>query len=227
MTIRINRLSFSIIVSLISFTYCLPGHSQDVGAAKATPPPRLYVGTLRGDYTFIKKIVYKPKPPASKPTGSAAEVPPAPSAPDLAELDSVQTGTLRKDKQIFVDGTSSEIWRSGALRFITQSANPDALIVASQMLSYYVDPADFEELKWVGPGFFQGEQAIDDKKYYVYKQGTQTALIDESTHLPLLFDSELMHVTYTYGVPDAPLQLPANCAKKLQQMKRSWAGLPN
>jgi hypothetical protein len=53
------------------------------------------------------------------------------------------------------------------------------------------------------------------------------AWIDKSTLLPIQYDSDLMHVTYTYGVPDYPLQLPANCLKKEQQMRRSWSGQPN
>jgi hypothetical protein len=79
----------------------------------------------------------------------------------------------------------------------------------------------------VGPSSFQGEQNLDTRKCYVYKQGTQMAWIDKSTLLPIQYDSDLMHVTYTYGVPDYPLQLPANCLKKEQQMRRSWSGQPN
>ncbi len=228
MPTKFTRSLFFILSCLISFCCCLPGRSQDTNSPTTSPPPRPYVGTLKGDFTFVEKLAYKSKPPASNSADSQTATPPPPSGPpDLAEFDSVQTGALRKDKQVFVDGTSCEIWRSGALRFILQSANPGTVLVASQMLSYYVDPAEFKELEWLGASSFQGEQALNDKTYYVYKKGTETAWIDKSTLLPLFFDSESVHITYTYGTPDAPLQLPTICAQKLQQMKRSWSGLPN
>jgi hypothetical protein len=190
-----------------------------------TPPPgHPYISSLKGNFTFVKKITYKPKPATSKPE-DAQEAAPAPAP--ITELDSVQTGALRKDKQVFADGTNSEIWRSGPLRFIISSAHPDGFIVASKTLNFYVDPTDFTEVEWVGPSSFQGEQNLDTRKCYVYKQGTQMAWIDKSTLLPIQYDSDLMHVTYTYGVPDYPLQLPANCLKKEQQMRRSWSGQPN
>jgi hypothetical protein len=222
MVILLERLSICALFVLISIAGPISACAQDADSVKLTPPLPPYVGTLRGDFTFIKKFVYK-----QKATDTPATTPPPTQAPDLAEFDSVQTGTLRKDKEIYLDGTSSEIWRSGSLRFVLKSAFPGTVLVASQMLSYYQDPSEFQEVRWVGASSFQGEQPIGDKKCYYYKKGDESAWIDESTHLPLLFDSTSVHVTYAYGKPTSALQLPEICAQKLQQMNRSWSGKPN
>ena len=226
MTTALLRSQLFVFLYALCFALEMPGHSQDADSSTSNQPTRPYLGTLRDNFTFVKKFVYKPRPQSSNPTNSQTNAP-SQEPPNLAEFDSIQTKPLRKDVEIFVDGTSKEIWRSGDLRFVVPSAHPDSVIVESNTLSYYVDPADFEELKWIGAGFFHGEQTIGDKKYYVYKNGAQVALIDEATRLPLSYDSDLVHVTYTYGVPDSPLTMPTNCAKKLHQMQRSWSGLPN
>jgi hypothetical protein len=145
----------------------------------------------------------------------------------LEEVDAVETGIMRKDKQIFGDGTSSEIWRSGALRFLLNSKSPDGVLVASHEMSYYDDPPDFKDVEWVGPKSYQGVQMFGGKNCYYYVQGDQKAWIDQTTRWPLQYDSAAMHITFTYGIPSGPLLLPPICAKKLDQMKRAWAGMPN
>lgn len=225
-TLHHSSLALLALATVITFAGQKPGHAQD---APPAPPPRPYVSQLKGDFTLLEKMVYKPKPPpvpaatAAGPDGSD-EAPPA--GPQLVEMDVAQTGAVRRDKQIFADGTSSEIWRSGALRFLMNSKSPDGVAVASHEMSYYDDPVDFKEVAWVGPKFYKGVQALGDKTCYYYEQGGQKAWIDQTTRWPLQYDTPALHITYTYGTPNERLQLPPVCAKKVDQMRRAWAGMP-
>jgi hypothetical protein len=198
-------------------------HAQE-NSATSTPPSPPYFTLPSGDYTLVEKITYKSQPAAAP----SAEVPqPESSSPDLKELDLTKSGQLRKDRQVFVDGSVSEIWRSGALRIILRSSQPDIVLIASKTMSNYDDPVDFKELAWLDASTFSSEQDFEDRKCYVYKKGDQTAWVDKSTRFPLFLQSKSIQVSYAFGVPSTPLQLPPNVSKKIEQSKRAWAGLPN
>lgn len=227
MTTIFNRFSFFTLFSLISFACCLSGHSQEADSSKATPPPPPYIGTLKGDFTFVKKIIYKTHPDTSKLTDEQKSALKALSpTPDIQELDAVQTGVLRRDRQILVDGTNLEIWRSGMNRFLVSMVNPNYIEVVGVAPDGYQDMPDFQELNWITASSFQGEQVFQGKKCYIYKSGNQEAWIDQSNRLPLSFQSNAMQVSYTYGSPDEQLQLPDKIVKRLQQVSRASAGLP-
>jgi len=172
---------------------------------------------------MLERISYDPKTESTG-TANSGQAPAAGS--QLQEVQAVETGIVRKDKKLFGDGTSTEIWRSGALRFLLDSKSPDGVVVASHEMSYYNDPPDFQEVEWIGPKSYQGVQLLGDKNCYYYVQGEQKAWIDETTKWPLRYDSPTMHISYSYGAPSGPLQLPPICAKKFEQMRRAWAGLP-
>jgi len=219
---------FYFLLSLILLTVPLIGQEQSPASNESSRPQPPYVGTLSGDFSFVKKITYKPLPS----TGSSGAAPKEAVAvgglpPDLAELDAVKTGTLRRDRKQFVDGTSSEVWRSGILRFILNSANPTYVLLAHATPDGYQDTPDFDELKWISGDCFQGEREFQGKKCYVYQLNDQIAYINQANRLPLSFDSNAMQVSYSYqDSPSEPLKLPAAFTKKFQEVNRAWSGQP-
>ncbi len=199
------------------------GRAQDSGAGKPVPPPPPYVGRLTGDFTFIKKLVYKPQPPKIAPT-TAASPEETPSGPDLKELDAVKVGGWRRDKQSFVDNTNSEIWRCKNVRFLLSSSDPSNILVIFPLITGYKDVPDFQEVEWVGADSFQGEEDYQGKTCYVYKSGDQTAYIDKATTLPVYLESGSRQVSYSYAPPPQNLQMPPNFEKRFQQVQRAWTG---
>jgi hypothetical protein len=200
------------------------GHAQDAASGQTTTPTPPYVGVLSGNFTLVKKITCLPQQPSQD-----ALTPPSTK---MVELDAAEAGAVRKDTQIFADGSSRDIWRQQSYRFSVSPAHPDSVIIdvitaaTNPGAPYeYHDAADFPELKWITAATYQGIQMRGDKKCYAYKLDDQTAWIDVSTRWPVYFESKVMQVTYTWSdPPDAPLQLPKGYVEKLEKFKRALRG---
>jgi len=192
---------------------------QDADLTKITPPPKPYVGSLKGNIMFTTVFTYKT-------AGSHPEVfGRVPTDPDIKEIDTVVSGTLRKDRQLFADGTNTEIWRSGPYRLIVYSSDPSYILAAIPSPNGFEDATDFKELDWINGQAFQGEQVYQGKKCFFYKAGTQSAWIDESSLLPLYFESDIVQATYSCTpFENGPLQLPDKFEKRLQELKQAWSG---
>jgi hypothetical protein len=207
------------------------GRAQDSDSGQ-TPPTPPYVGALSGNFTFVKKINYLPPTTPLTAAQQASQDALTPPSTKIAELNAAEMGAVRKDTQIFVDGSSRDIWRLQSYRFTVYPNHPDGVIIdvvtaaTSPGAPYqYQDAADFSELNWITAATYQGIQMRGDKKCYTYKSNDQTTWIDVATRLPIYFESKTMQVTYTYSdPPDEPLQLPKGYAEKLEKFKRALRG---
>ncbi len=220
------KLPLIIVLELIFLLECpWIGQAQEEPPTRLAPPPRPYVGALTGEFTFTKVITYKAQPKKKElPEAQQTAVP----TPDIEKLEVVQKSGLREDKISYVDGTSAEIWRSGPARFIIRSTNPKDVIFIIPSPDVYQDEPDFKELKWVNGNLYQGEKSLQEKKCYVYKLNDQTVWIDETSHLPIYFESTTMQVAYTYKTaPGGPFQMPAYCTKRFDEIMRACSGKPN
>jgi hypothetical protein len=203
--------------------------AQDSDSGQTPPPSPPYVGAVSGDFTLVKKFTYLGSDTPLTNAQKAAQDFLSPPSAKTNELDAIETGAIRKDKEIFLDGSSREIWRLQSYRFTVYAAHPNSIIMDiavdpnnTEAVGRYKDAADFPELSWIQGPMFTGIQMQGDKKCYTYKQGEQTAWIDTATRLPVHFKSKSMEVTYTYsGPPDEPLQLPQSIGEKLQNYKRA------
>jgi hypothetical protein len=216
----IVRFAFALLVLGILIS---PVRAQSTAPQKPEPPPPPYVGTLRGDFVFEKVYTYKAPPTPPPPPAPGMQAPP-PQPPDMLQLFSVQTKGIRRDRERFVDGTNTEVWRSGPYRFFIYSYKPDYILGATVSPTGYEDTPDFKELDWIKAADYQGEQTVGDKKYFVFKAGDQTAVIDETSRLPISYESGLVKIVYSYPPVTEDLQMPEKMTKRLLEMRRAWSG---
>jgi hypothetical protein len=204
-------------------------HAQETDSAEA--PQRPFIGPLPANFSLVKKFTY----PSDDPSLTADDKASQGLGTNTKEVDVVKSGPLRKDTETFLDGTACTIWREQFYRMTTYAAHPDGVAMSvaggpndSPQLGRYRDPSDFPELAWIdqaGPAGFQGIQMQRGRKCYAFKSGDQTAWVDISTKMPVLFKSKLMEVAYTFSdAPDEPLQLPDGYAAKLEKFKRALRG---
>jgi len=214
---------------LLSFATCSPLARGQSSLPNVPSPP--YVNPLTGDFTLVKKFVYKKKSEdqASNPNLTAEQkaVQKLLSAyKDPKEVDIIEIGTVRRDTELFVDGTSRELWRSGMWQFTPNPIHPDLYVITTikNGNSIYIS-GDFAELQWINGGAFKGEQSVQGVKCFLFRSGDDMALVDESTGWPKYYESNAIQVSYTFGTPPAvDLTLPPNLVKKLDDLKKSWGG---
>ena len=195
--------------------------AQDDSSESASAPSPPYVGELTGDFSLTKSFKYLAPPDGS-----------TPSSRQVQEIDSVKSGPVRKDTEVYADNTSTTTWRKDDYRATASSAHPQSIIVnvvtpsASPKAMYkYQDDADFPELSWIQGPMYQGIQMKGGKKCFTYKMDDQTAWIDTETRLPVYFESKMQQVSYTYSAPpNEPLQLPDGYAEKIEKFKRLLRG---
>ena len=83
----------------------------------------------------------------------------------------------------------------------------------------------FAEVSWVGLSSYTNEIGRQGRHYFVYKQGNQTAWIDEETRLPAFYTSPQMAIAYTYkDAPTAPLELPEDMKKRVATIQNALRG---
>ncbi len=197
-----------------------PGKGQEETAAKSGPPRPPYVGMLSGNYSFTKKYLAKPQQENANLTQEQKDLKLFYSRfPVPQEMESKQFENLRWDKMTYTSGLSTETWRAGNYRLTSRSTSPGAVSILSASQTGYKDSIDFQELEWVSKETYQGEQTLQDKPCYVYKQADQTVWIDKQTKLPLAYESSSLQINYTYREMDQPLRLPEGLALKLQAVK--------
>ncbi|MGB8354677.1 MAG: hypothetical protein WCD79_12360 [Chthoniobacteraceae bacterium] len=215
--------------SLLGFAACSPLALGQSSPPNVPSPP--YVSPLTGDFTMAKKFVYKKKTQdqALNPNLTAEQkaVQKLLSAyKDPKEVDMIEIGTVRRDTELFVDGTSRELWRSGQWQFTPNPIRPDLYVITTIKAgnSIYIS-GDFAELQWINGGAFKGEQNYQGTKCFLFRSADDMALVDESTGWPVYFESNAKQVSYTYGTPPAvDLQLPPELVKKLDELKKAWSG---
>src|SRR6202034_3778839 len=95
-------------------------------------------------------------------------------------------GTVRKDTEMFVDGTSMELWRSGLWQFTPNPIRPDLYVITTIKSgnSLHIS-GDFAELQWINGGAFKGEQNFQGAKCFLFRSADDMALVDESTGWPV------------------------------------------
>jgi hypothetical protein len=229
-----NIIQTFILLALVT-ALCSTACAQDTDSGQTPPPAPPYVGALSGDFTLVKKYTYLvptiPLPPAQQ----AAQDFLSPAAAKIKELDAVKRGAVRKDMELYLDGSSREVWRLQSYRFTVYSSHPNSIILdvaavaaapnSSPIVGRYQDASDFLELSWIQGPLFQGIQMQQGKKCYTYKQGDQVAWIDTATLLPVYLQSKTMQVSYTYSPPpNDTLELPKAFVEKLQNYKRATGG---
>ena len=222
-----QRLFVRIILFSLALNPWSLGRAQD-SSEQVAPPSPPYVAPLTGDFTLVKKFTY-----ASSATGLTDLQKALLAVPtNSKEIDAMKKGVIRKDTELFMDGTSREIWRWESYRFTSYSNFPGGVNLDytggpndSPLLGRFRDGADFPELGWIQGNKFQGIQVRQDKKCYTYKDGDSTAWIDVSTKWPVYFESKIVQVTYTFSdPPDEPLQLPKGYAERLKKFQRALRG---
>ena len=196
----------------------------------AAPPPDPQLGQLPHSVVFTKKYSYPipPVDPNATDEEKALQQFRAQFAP-VEKLEITKTGDIRKEVEHFTNGTSNEKWLAGQTSFITSSLDPNQIIVtAPGMTPGTVAPestSDFAELSWVNAAAFKGEEVRQGVSCYVYRDGDQTAWLDQTLRLPVAFQSSKMQVAYSYKPgPEQPLTLPDKLTKKLEAVKRAWMG---
>lgn len=144
------------------------------------------------------------------------------------EINIMQTGDTRKEIWHCVNGTVIEKWRYQHYRFFTNPSNPASVGVHLERglpEEQEQDLASLDEVSWVAMAFFHGEQQIQGRKCFVYKRGNETAWIDETSRLPIAYESARVRIAYMY--PPAPaqaLQLPQALMAKVKAITNAWSG---
>lgn len=200
-----------------------------------TPPPDPQLAPLPESVSYTKSFTYPPKPENPNATEEEKALQRFKSQfPEVAKLEVIKTGQIRKEIEHFTNGSSLERWKSGQITFLVNSASPGQIWVTGpgmtpgESAASTQNEADFSELTWVNQGSYRGEEAGQGVKYFVYKSGDRLAWLDQATRLPVLFQSSKMKVLYTYQPPpDQPLQLPEKYIQKMEAVKRAWAGRRN
>jgi len=175
---------------------------------------------------FTKKFTYKPKPASGDDEKAQKLERFLAQMVRPTDVDVTKTGHIRKEQIRFNDHTSQERWSSGEYRFIIHSAEPDYVqVLVSGVNTEDEKISDFAELGWVRHASFLGEETKNGIKCAVYRLGEQTAWIEPGRRLPVYFESPTMQVSYRYRAsPTKALVLPDRFTKRLEQVRRAWAG---
>lgn len=198
------------------------------------PPKDPQLHDLPHSISLVKTFTYKPTPedPNETPKQKAAKEFFARLAPRLVKVEVLKSGEVRKENRRYANGKTAEVWRSGRVTFFEDSNNPGIVMSSTPEMRRDSDdtsPAtevpDFEELGWVNRGAFAGRETRQGVPCLVYKSGSVTAWLDESTQLPLLVVAGDHNITYSYKpLGQAPLVLPERLVKEWDRVIRGWRG---
>jgi len=210
--------------------------AQSAGTAPETPtdPP---VARLPSYIAFTKDFTYPPTKilpttASADDKERAAALQEFAQAANLQRLEIVKTGDIRQDIEHYVNGMVQQAYRKGDLTCTTNSANPNEITVSTPWMTrggmgQVSTSDDFPELDWVTASAFKGISVLNGQKVFQYQVGDQMAEIDAKTRLPLHVRTADFEVVYTYlSAPTEKLVLPDKFVKKLEEIKRGFAGAP-
>ena len=220
-----------LLIPILATALSVAAFSQEAApgaASSASPQGAPLVETLPERIAFTKKFTYKQRPARSGDEEAQKLERFLAQMVRPADVDVTKTGDIRKERVRFTDNTSQERWRSGEYRFVIHSAEPTYVqVLVSGVNTEDENISDFVELGWVRHASFLGEQTKNGIKCAVYRLGEQTAWIEPGSRLPVYFESPTMQVSYRYRpTPTEALVLPERFAKRLEQVRRAWAGQP-
>jgi hypothetical protein len=208
---------------------CSLACAQDSSSSEQIPPPSApYVATLSGNFNLTKKFNYLSNPDVHLTDAQkAAQDFLAPPASKLVEVNVVSNGTIRRDTNHFLTGSTRDIWQIRRYQITVYSNFPNDVSVS--LVNPQSNPPDqgspdFPELSWIKGSSYQGVQMQQGKKCYAYKDGDRTAWIDVSSRFPVYFESKTQQVTYTFSDPPDDLQLPTGYLEKIQKYQRALRG---
>jgi len=150
--------------------------------------------------------------------------------PRVAKLEVTKAGDIRKEQQSFTNGTKKELWKAGDFGYIVDPAAPERIMVISPQMNEESETlltgngAIFQELSWVKRETFQGEAPRKGVNCDVYKSGDKQVWVDQTSRLPVYFESPEMQISYAYKPSDVALQLPERFLKKREEVERAWRG---
>ncbi len=195
---------------------------------KPSPP---FVSPMPAHIEYIKTFAY----PAA-----AAKGPRTPEqiaaqkqmdgAEQIQSMDTVKVGDVSKTLCTFTSGETAERWIWKNYSIEGSHAHPEqifALPITEMDTVTRERIPSFSEVSWVGLATYTGEQTRQGHRYFTYKQGDQSAWIDEDTRLPASYTSSRVSITYVYKeTPTGPLELPENMKKRVVASQNAYRGAP-